>query len=425
MIAFDRLPAATQDLVCLWALLAALLNLADLLLIWRQKRYPLCLPPALNFLASYFIVQVCRAGEEERLFMHGTPLASEILAWPGAVLPAALLLLTLAGALLYLNVCFWRKTHITSASIKESMDGLPAGVCYYREEGRCILVNHRMNDIVFSLFGRTLQNGAALCAYVQDKPVHALPDGTAVSFRHRVLQYEGAPLHELIADDITELYEKSERLRTDNLRARQLASSMKAYGETIADTVQRQEILQAKINIHDGMNRMILATRKAAQDGGSEEERAAILRMWQGQALLLCREADTRKSRNIISDLNALADVIGLRVQWNGLPESEDPAVLALFLSVAREAIINAAKHAGAARLTIDTEESGDALRAVFKNDGRRPRSAVQETGGLFNLRQRVEKAGGQMQIDAEPEFRLTVTIPKGGTAHAVQSFDR
>jgi len=99
--------------------------------------------------------------------------------------------------------------------------------------------------------------------------------------------------------------------------------------------------------------------------------------------------------------------------------------VLALFLSVAREAIINAAKHAGAARLTIDTEESGDALRAVFKNDGRRPRSAVQETGGLFNLRQRVEKAGGQMQIDAEPEFRLTITIPKGGTAHAVQSSDR
>ena len=425
MIAFYRLPAAVQDFVCFWALLACLLGLTNVILLWRQRRYRFCALPAVCFLIAYFILHVCRAGEEERLFRRVTFAASAFLQWPCAIFPVMLLLLSAAGVLLFRSVRIWRKMHITSASIKESIDGLPAGVCCYLDEGRCVLVNHRMNDIAFALFGRTLQNGAAFYAYVKDRPVHALPDGTAVSFRHRVLTNEGAPLHELIADDITELYEKSERLRRDNLRARQLAAGMKAYGETIDDTVRRQETLQAKINIHDEMNRMILATQRAALDGGSESERAAVLRMWQGQALLLCREADTRKSHDIISDLNALADVIGLRAEWNGAPETEDDAVLTLFLAAAREAMTNAAKHADAETLVIDVTETGDALAASFRNDGRKPHTAVREAGGLTELRRRIEKAGGQMQVTAQPEFCLAVTIPKGGKDHAVQSPDR
>jgi hypothetical protein len=128
-----------------------------------------------------------------------------------------------------------------------------------------------MNDICFSLLGRTLQNGVALYDSVKGKPIHALSDGTAVSFRHRLLTFDGAPLHELIADDITELYEKNEQLRADNERSRRLPENMKAYGETLTDTVRRQEILQAKANIHDEMKRMILATGKTIQDGSETE----------------------------------------------------------------------------------------------------------------------------------------------------------
>ena len=66
-----------------------------------------------------------------------------------------------------------------------------------------------MMDVCFSLTGQQLQNGAALYDAVKGRSFFALSDGAAVAFRHHVLTFEGAPLHELIADDITELYEKT------------------------------------------------------------------------------------------------------------------------------------------------------------------------------------------------------------------------
>ncbi len=419
MTALGLLPIPMQNFVCLWALLLCLGQIAETVLLWRQKRYGLCAATVLCFACSYFILQVCRAGTEWRLHGQGEPVAMAALKLPGGLYLAIFLLLTALCVLLYRSVVAWRTEHVTSASIKESVDGLPAGVCYYLEDGRCIFSNHRMNDICFSLMGCSLQNGAALYAHVCDNPICALPDRTAVSFRHRLLTYGGAPLHELIADDITELYEKNRLLRADNERSRQLSDSMRAYGETISDTVRRQEILQAKANIHDEMNRMILATGKSVQDG-TRAERGDILRMWQSQALLLCKEADTHKSSNTVSDLNALAAVIGLRLIWQGVPDSGDPAVLTLFLAAAREAMANAAKHAGASVLTICAEEDEAALSVRFTNDGTPPARPVAESGGLATLRRRLEAAGGRMDIRSQPVFCLAVTIPKGGTPHAV-----
>ncbi len=420
MTSFGMLPVTLQNVICFWALVVCLGSIAGAILLWRQRRYLFCALSALCFAAGYFIMHVCREGSELRLHGCATPLTQSILQRPAILIPLVLLLDSAVIIWLRGNAILWRKTHVTSASIKESLDGLPAGVCYYLEEGRCILVNHRMNEICFALLGRSLQNGAEFFDFIKDKPIHALSDGTAVSFRHRVIDYRGVPLCELIADDVTELYEKTEKLRVENDRARQLGAGMKAYGETIADTVRRQEILQAKTVIHDEMNRMILATKKAAQNGAGEEERRGILRMWQGQALLLCKEADTKRSNNVVSDLNALASIIGIQIVWDGAPATEKAPVLTLFLSAAREAMANAAKHARAERLFIRIDESEDELRAAFTNDGERPAEPVQETGGLLNLRRMLEKADGWMKVETEGRFRLTVAIPKEERKNAV-----
>lgn len=420
MIYLLSLPVTGQNLLCFWALLLCLGSLADLLLLLRQRRFGLCAGSVLCLLLSYLALHVCMAGTELRRGEYTPGSAGFLLYLPWRSWLGLLLLLTVLWTVLFVSVYVWRRTHITSASIKESVDGLPAGVCYYLEDGRTIFSNHRMNDICYSLLGRSLQDGQALRAFVGDRAMLALWDGTAVTFRHRLLSYGGAPLHELIADDVTELYEKTEQLRADNERSRLLAAGMKAYGETVGDTVRRQEILQAKANIHDEMNRMILATARAAQEG-SEEERLKILRMWQNQALLLCKEADRNSGSSTVDDLNALAAVIGLRLRWNRLPDRADgPRVLSLFLASAREAIANAVKHAGAQTLTVDLEESPAALRASFVNDGEAPAAPVTETGGLATLRRRLEGAGGTMNVETAPVFRLTVVIPKEEDRHGL-----
>ena len=425
MTPFFLLPVPVQNMTCFWALLVCLGGITNTIFLWRQKRRVPCAVAALCAATAYFTLHLCREGTTYRMTGDTLAFAQELLCQPCFIFQLLLAGLTLVCVLLYRNTRAWRRTHITSASIKESMDSLPAGVCYYLEGGRCILVNHRMNEICRSLLGRSLQNGTLFYDAVKEKKVCALSDGTAVTFRHRILDDYGTPLHELIADDITELYEKSEKLRRDNERAHRLAAGMKAYGDSIADTVRRQEILQAKINIHDEMNRMILATRKSVESECGEENRADILKMWRGQVLLLCKEAETKRSTNIVNDLNALASAIGVRLVWDGTPKTESTRSLQLFLSATREAMTNAVKHAGARRLNICARESDADLCVTFTNDGAAPSRPVVEAGGLKSLRQRLEDAGGQLAIRADDGFALTITIPKEETTHAVSGPNR
>ena len=411
MTAFYTIPIPAQNFTAFWALLLCLCYIAATIMLFRQKRYPIAAATGLGFFGAYFIMHVCRDGTIQRMFGLGNAFAMSFLNLPCIAFPAVCLILTILCVLLHRNIAIWKKTHITAASIKESMDMLPAGICYYLEDGRCILSNHRMNDICFSLLGKALQNGALFYESVKEMPIRQLPDGTAVSFHHRLLTYRGAPLHELIANDITDLYEKSEQLKADNKRLQKLAENMKAYGETIADTVRQKEILQAKINIHDEMNRMHLTTRKSL-NGASTSERQEILRMWQ-QVLVLCKEADAHKTNSVIADLNTLASAIGIRLIWSEVPNDLPSAVQPVFLAAAREAMTNAIKHAQAKTLDISIKDIGVAIEARFTNDGIIPDHPVKPSGGLLNLSNRLESAGGRMTIETSATFSLDVVIPK------------
>ena len=420
MSGLSSLPVIVQNICCFWALVICLPAIADVILFLRQKRLALCGLSAAVFASAFFLMQVIRSLSEFRL--HGTrePAALFICSLPYAVHLSFLVLLTLAAAFLYAGSQRWEKAHISLDSIKESIDGLPAGICFYLDDGRCVLINHRMNEIAYALFGRDLQNGAVLYEAVREAPVRRLPDGGAVSFRSNVIEAGGTRLHELIADDISELYEKTEQLRLGNERARRLSESMKAYGLTIDDTVRRQEILQAKINIHDGMNRMLLAARNSLSQDTLPGSMAETIEMWKNCAALLRSEASGRHGDNVVSDINALSRVTGVETVWHGSPAGADARALQLFVLAAREAMTNAAKHGGAQHLYIDTGVYEGSLNAAFTNDGRLPEGSVSETGGLRDLRTRIEADGGSMKVSAYGRFRLDISIPTGGDSDAI-----
>ena len=425
MTGFGQLPVPAQNAVCFGALLGCFCSLACCILFWREKRRGRFALSALDFLGAYALVHLCRAITEARLHGAGEAAAAFFARTPYAAALAFLALVLALAAALFAGERRWRKTHVTPASIKESMDGLPAGVCYYLEEGRCVLVNHRMNDVCRALTGRDLQNGAAFFEAVRGESVHVLPDGTAVAFRHRELEYEHAPLFELIADDITELHRESERLRRDNERMRRLGESMRAYGQSIGETVRRQEILEAKIRIHDEMNSLLLATQRSLQPASPEADRAEVLQLWQSQSLLLRKAADAPPEGGVVTDLGTLAGVVGVELCWDGRPETDDEAALRLFLLAAREAMANAVRHARAARLFIRVRTDGEKLTASFTNDGAPPTGEIRETGGLGNLRRKLAQHGGTMRTAARPRFHLEIEIPIGGDHNGMEGADR
>ena len=84
-----------------------------------------------------------------------------------------------------------------------------------------------------------------------------------------------------------------------------------------------------------------------------------------------------------------------------------------LLTCAVRECVTNAVRYAEATALYVDFSETIDAASVVITNNGKNPDGDIKEGGGLSTLRRRIEREGGSMVIQAQPKFRLTVTIPK------------
>lgn len=419
MMPFIEMNALPRAVVCFWALLLILGHTINIFFSVRQKRYSYAGIPLLAIGVLYYIVQmvhnISRVKMGTGAHLHFGAFGS----LPFIVYIVILSVFTITFIIQYHSNLAYTKTHISSMSVKEALDQNPTGICYYRENGQLILSNHKMNALAFSIMGHALLNGTELYDAVKKEPITELENGTVVRFSHKSITFSGEPCHELIADDITEIYRKSEILRKDNELLKSQNRIMKEYGETIDETVRRQEVLTTKTKIHDEMNRLLLSTDNAIR-GGTEKEKQQIIETWQKNILLLCIEAESDTRNNALSDLDALAKLIGVTITYDKLPKTEKSDTLRLFSLAAEEAMTNAAKHGGAKNLYVNTYETEEMLEVRFTNDGKNPDGTITEGGGLSALRHRIEQAGGSVHISTENRFTLTVSVPKGGNSNVL-----
>lgn len=85
---------------------------------------------------------------------------------------------------------------------------------------------------------------------------------------------------------------------------------------------------------------------------------------------------------------------------------------------LAQEALNNVAKHAGASRVTLEAERSGDAIRLAIVDDGGGFESADAADGrGLAGMRERAESLGGRIEVDSRPAggTRVLARLPLRG----------
>ena len=73
----------------------------------------------------------------------------------------------------------------------------------------------------------------------------------------------------------------------------------------------------------------------------------------------------------------------------------------------------NAARHSGAENLWITVRRSGDAFEVRARDDGR-GRGAARDGFGLRGMRERIERAGGELTIESDSGrgFALTAFLP-------------
>ena len=330
---------------------------------------------------------------------------------------------------------------VTPSSIKEAIDTLPSGVCFFREDGRVLLVNRVMEDLCRRLTGEALVNGARFCEALAsgalpegcqradggEEPLIVLPDGAAWSFSRRRLQDARLRPDMLVASDVTEIYEKTRALRRAREKVTALNRRLTDYNREIVAVTTAREILNAKVRIHNELGGNLLAIRRCLlEDGAPAGETDAIRkelveRLRMNVAFL--ERGETAPARDEYALMLETARTLGVDVRVEGEMPEWEPARHILAVAI-HECFTNTLRHAHGGALFVRVARDDGRVRAEFTNDGEQPGGPIRERGGLRSLRALTERAGGRMEIRTSPAFTITLTLPKEDD-HGLSSGDR
>lgn len=404
---FGDMPDAVRGFIFVWLIGIFILGLCNLFHSVQVKQSRHIVISAGLLVLEYFLLQIIAdilhryAGEENvgLSYMLGR---IHVIWW--IVLIAAIMVISITLASFFKH---WKEEHITPMSVKDSIDMLHAGLCYWEDGGRIILSNKKMDEICMALCGEMLLNGETFYKCIESECM-PMPDGTIKYFFHNLVAFEDKQIHELIATDVTELYKKNELLEQETISLQKMNESLRRYHQNIEETVRKQEILDAKVYIHDEMNRLMLVTTANAETPMAEEEFREILTLWRNNAILLGTETGKAKVNTDITEVNRVAELLGIRLIWQGEPPFSIPeSVREVLIMVAGEAIANAVKHAEAKSITIGIHKNAEKLCISIANDGKLPEDNISLGGGLTNIKRMVEEKKGMFRVEVNEYFTM------------------
>lgn len=332
--------------------------------------------------------------------------------------------LAIGEVLILENITAHEKSRITPMSVKEAIDSLPAGLLCYASGGRVLLINHAMENFSKALTDEVVTDGETFCEMlysgeflsgnrsvtVGDARVVLLADGTAWSLAEEVVPYEKINVKALIVSEITDTYRKTMELRRMQEKVSDLNTRLAKVNREIVELTVEQEVLAAKVKIHDELGSNLLAIKRFLLSGGTEREKAEITERLRRSITFLQEEqtAVTEEYELMIGT----AERLGVHVTVTGeLPQAEPQKHIVA--TAIHECFTNTLRHAHGDLLQVNITETEDYIVASFTGNGEQPTGEIREKGGLVSLRALTERAGGRMTICTAHGFTVRLELPK------------
>lgn len=333
------------------------------------------------------------------------------------VLVVLMLLVQAICAGIFLKLIWHRKNNLlTPGALKESLDTLPDGVCFFEKNGQPLLVNIQMNRISGELFGAEILNGEQFWKDIRENfpEMVQTKDGKIWDFRRKDLVIRKKIIYEIVACDVTEQYKLKKEPEKRNQSLGEINERLRLYGQEVDRITRDQEILTAKIRLHDELGRSLLAFRSYLDQTKEQRDHDGLLRLWHYNIAALRNEASPSEMRDDWALLRQAADAVDVKIFLDGdIPKEEK--IESIIIKAIHECLTNTVKHANGNELYVKIRNNNVRTTVEMSNNGNPPTHTVKESGGLLNLRHTVERAGGTMVIESTPQFMLQVTLPAGG----------
>lgn len=330
------------------------------------------------------------------------------------------------------------KKKISAKMIKKAIDSYPGGICFSALDGRVILVNEKMNQLIPELTGHTILNAKSAWEKLTNFTNNGKAEKLSQSWlskdsnngndnRHRQLffrfsdnsvwrfelRFLDSNTVQIEAAEITELYRLSEELYENTIQLRKMQKRQKSLLDSIVEVNLNKEILAAKMHIHDELGHCLLATTKAVTEDSLDDNADALRESWNSTIHDFSNISTvwTVPDSSLQSELLQVAELIGCKVVFIGEQPAQRKALRLLYATI-REALTNAVRHGNATELTVKIDQDKQKYHIEISNNGDVTVSKITEGNGLSALRQRLEQEGASLKVLCDNSVSLIVDIP-------------
>ncbi|MEO3855396.1 sensor histidine kinase [Acrocarpospora sp. B8E8] len=216
------------------------------------------------------------------------------------------------------------------------------------------------------------------------------------------------------------------------VRLEESHAKLREYAARVSELSATAERNRLARDIHDGLGHHLTAIAVLLEKAAAFGERdPGVARRALDDAQQSARRAleDVRQSvRTLRAETerfrlsSALADLtreagdgrLNVTLDCTGDETGHDSAALLAIYRAAQEGLTNARRHAHATTVAVNVHCDPSRARLIVADDGR-GFAPEREGFGLLGMRERVELAGGSVEVDTGPGTgtRLTVTIPR------------
>ena len=315
------------------------------------------------------------------------------------------------------------RNYLRENAIQESLDNLPSGIVFFDGNGMPKLMNRRMHQICMNLAGRDIQNITELeealskplkeqVFFDDDLKVYGFSDGSVWKFSEKeIITTGGDRFSQVLASEVSELYQSKMLLKRENQKLQEMSAAMKELSKNVVTLTREEETLSMKMRVHDNLGYSVLAAQRMLMRE-SEEDRDIFLSQWKQTLDLLNKDNESVEDEQLHRQVQDRAKFLGVKIIYTG-EKIWESHIFRLLDIILLEALSNCARHAGASELYVKFGSAEHEWGVVITDNGQKPEKNIKEGGGLSGIRKKVEQCGGTLRICSDPNFSITVKIPK------------
>ncbi len=306
--------------------------------------------------------------------------------------------------------------------IKDSFDNLPTGIIFAKTNGVILLANALMYDLYCQLSDGALQSAHAFWHSLTkphdqiklletgDTPTLCFADNKIYRFNKHTTEIGYEPIIQIKAVDISAHYQLKQTYLQKQKKLVTLRQAMVETKATLENVTRQEEVLDAKLKIHNTMGMGLATIRRYLATGQGDLDKALLI--WRRSIELLVN-SETFVQDDLLKSLQQAAQSIGIVLEIIGKWPSKQPAIERVLISVGRECLINAALHGDAKHMQIEILEMAATYQITFKNDGKTSTKPIRAGGGFASMKKTLETINGSFDIVQTPQFAIVLELPK------------